>query len=359
MALLLDFRSSTPDQAIFREAIEVWLTSRRFRGDNHRSSQVVAEIERNHAGRPLMSEPSPSRPLDLLGVAGMILCCALWGGNSVAVKFANGDGALPPLGCAALRFLLSLPIVALVCYRGGAGFSRPRRDWWLLGVHGFLTALQIGTYNWGTSHSEAGRSSVFINVHPLVTVALAWLLLGEHLGTRGLLGLGAAVLGVAVILARQFTVGGGLDGDLVVLFSGLVFAVQTIAQKLTFSRIPARTLLFAQTVIAVPIAALWSLMYEGAENYHFTRVAVWGLLYQGIASSGICFSLWLILLGRYQAGRLATIAFLTPIFGLSFANFFRGDPLTPPIVLGGSLVGLGIFLVAGGRASGKPDPAAT
>ncbi len=296
-----------------------------------------------------MSEPSTPRPLDLAGVGIMVFCCALWGGNSVAVKFSNGVGALPPFGCAALRFAICLPIVALFCAQGGTGFLRPRRDWWLIALHGFLTALQIGTYNWGTAHSEAGRSSIFINIHPLITVGLAWLLLGEHLGTRGLLGLGAAVFGVAIILVRQFRTGGGLDGDLVVLASGVIFAFQTIAQKLTFPRIPPRTLLFNQTVLALPIVAAWSLIGEGLESYHFTRPAVWGLLYQGLISSGVCFSLWMILLGRYQAGRLATIAFLTPIFGLSFANLFRGDPITPPLIIGGSLVGLGIYLVAGGR----------
>lgn len=306
-----------------------------------------------------MPEPQTPRPLDLAGVAGMILCCALWGGNSVAIKFANGDGALPPLGCATLRFAISLPIVALVCSRGGAALIPPLRNWWLLIVHGILTALQIGTYNWGTGHTEAGRSSVFINVHPLVTVGLARLLLGEHFGTRGLFGLGAAVAGVAVILSRQFRPGGGLDGDLVVLFSGVLFAVQTIAQKLTFPRIPARTLLFGQTLVALPLAALWSLLNEGPDTYHFTRAAVWGLLYQGIAASGLSFSLWMILLGRYQAGRLATITFLTPIFGLGFANLFRGDPLTPPLLLGGSLVGVGIYLVASGRVRALPEPAPT
>jgi drug/metabolite transporter (DMT)-like permease len=304
-----------------------------------------------------MTEPRTPRPLDFAGVAVMIFCCALWGGNSVAVKFANGDTALPPLGCAALRFVISLPIVALFCYQGGTGFLPARRDWWLLLINGAFTALQIGTYNWGTAHSEAGRSSVFINIHPLITVALARLVLGEHLGTRGMLGLVASVFGVSIILARQFRGGGGLDGDLVVLASGLIFAIQTIVQKLTFPRIPSRTLLFGQTLIALPITLIGSLVTEGTASYHFTRPAIWGLLYQGLLSSGLCFSLWMILLNRYQAGRLATIAFVTPVFGLTFANLFRGDPLTTPLLIGGGLVGLGIYLVASGRIAPSPDPA--
>jgi drug/metabolite transporter (DMT)-like permease len=303
-----------------------------------------------------MPEPTTPRPLDASGLAVAVFCCLLWGGNSVATKFAIADGALPPVGGAALRFIISLPIVAWVCARGGTGYLVARRDLGLLILNGALTALQIALFNWGTSRSDAGRSSVFINIHPLIVAPLAWLFLGEHLGTRGLMGLGSAAFGVGIILAKKLGGGGGLAGDLVIIASAVVFGFQTIVQKRTFPRIPARTLVFAQILVAIPLVGIWSLLFEGLSGYHFTTEAVWGLLYQGLAASGICFSLWLILLGRYQASRLATIAFLTPLFGISLGNMLRGEPLTPPLVLGGALVGLGIYLVASGRPTELPVP---
>ena len=129
----------------------------------------------------------------------------------------------------------------------------------------------------------------------------------------------------------------------------MVFGAQTVVQKLTFPQIPARTLVFAQTWVALPMLGLASLLLERSPGYHFTAASVGGLLYQGIASSGVCFSLWMILLTRYSASRLATIAFLTPLFGIALGNLMRGEPLTPPLILGGGLVGLGIYLVASGR----------
>lgn len=68
-----------------------------------------------------------------------------------------------------MRFMAALPVVAWVCYRGGTGFGVPRQLWPLLVLNAAMTAVQIATFNWGTSQSEAGRSSVFINVHPLIT----------------------------------------------------------------------------------------------------------------------------------------------------------------------------------------------
>ena len=303
-----------------------------------------------------MTEPSTPRPLDAAGVAGAVICCAIWGGNAVATKYCIADGALPPIGGAALRFLISLPVVALICVQARALLWPSPGNWRLLLLHGVLTALQIGTFNWGTSQSEAGRSSVFINMHSLVVAPLAWLILGEHLGTRGLIGLGSAAMGVAIILAKALWLGGGLLGDLVVILSATIFGAQTIAQKLTFARIPARTLLFSQSVVALALSAAWSAVFEGASSYHFTPEAIGGVLYQGLATSGLCFSLWLILLTRHPANQLATIAFLTPFFGIALGSLMRGEPLTWPLAAGGALVGLGIYLVASGKSAAEVEP---
>jgi drug/metabolite transporter (DMT)-like permease len=305
-----------------------------------------------------MPDAITPRPLDFRGVAGTVVCCALWGGNAVAVKYAVPD--LPPVGCAAIRFLIALPIVAVLCWRLGETLRVKRSLWWLLGVHGLLAAAQIGTFNWGTSQSLAGRAAVFINVHPLLVAPMAWLWLGERLGWRGLAGLGAAVCGVVVLLAEPFRRGGAggttLAGDLIVLGSGVIFALQTIAQKKTFPLIPPTTLLFSQTALAFVLSLAYSSVFEGFAAYHFTREAVWGVLYQGLAVSGFCFTLWMILLRTYPAGRLATVAFLTPLFGVGLGRMARSEPLNLGLIIGGVMVGLGIYLVASDRTAHGEEP---
>ena len=54
-------------------------------------------------------------------------------------------------------------------------------------------------------------------------------------------------------------------------------------------------------------------------------------------------------------GRLVTFAFITPIFGVGFGNLVQGEHLTWPLLLGGGLIGCGIYLVASDRsAHGRP-----
>ena len=296
--------------------------------------------------------PDSSHRLTPPVILAMIACCAAWGGNTVAVKAVVPS--IPAAGCAALRFVISLPMIAVVCRGLGQPLGVPRKLWGLVGLHGLLTFAQIGTFNIGTDLGLAGRSSVFINIHPLIVTPLAWAFLGEHLGTRGLMGLGAAAAGVAVLVGPKLTGGGEVRGDLIVIGSAVIFGVQTVFQKWTFPRIPPATLLFLQTVAALPMFLVYSAAVEGFGSYRFTRPAVVGILFQGLIVSGLCFSMWMVLLRRYPAGQIATFAFLTPLFGVGFGSLLRGETLTWELLAGGALVGLGIYLAA--SAGGRERP---
>ena len=287
---------------------------------------------------------SNSRSLDLSGLALTVLCCAFWGGNAVAVKFTVPD--LPAIGCAGIRFLIALPLLFAYCRWAGHALTLPRPLWRLMALHVAITVIQIGSFNWGTSLSLAGRSSAFINIHPLIVAPLAWTLLGERASWRGVSGLVAATLGVAVLLWEPLSRGGDLTGDLVVLASGMIFGAQTVFQKATFHLISAPAMLFWQTLLGAPTFFALSLVFEGPESYHFTTQAMWGVLYQGVAVSCFCFMTWMVLLHRYRASQLAPLAFLTPMFGITFGALMRGETLTWPLLAGGSLIGVGIYLAA-------------
>lgn len=298
-----------------------------------------------------MPEAPQRDQLDARGVAGAVVCCMLWAGNAVAVKAAIP--ALPPMGCAAIRFLLGLPVTLLLCLWAGQDIRVGRGQLGLLVLHGLITAAQIGTFNWGASHGEAGRSTVFINIHPLVVAPAAWLLLGERLGPGGLAGMASAGLGVLILLAEPLRRGGGMAGDLVVLTSGVIFGLQTIAQKLTFPKVAPAALLVSQTALAAVFAGVYSLLVEGSSAFRPTRAAWAGVLYQGLAVSGFGFALWMALLRSYPAGRLTTLAFLTPLFGVALGHFLRGEAVTPSLLAGSALVGLGVALTSSERARGS------
>lgn len=285
-----------------------------------------------------------SRPLDALAIAGATLCCALWGGNAVAVRSVVGD--IPPLGLAGIRFIISLPIIAWITSRTSSKFRIHRDFWWVVPIHGLFLAAQVSSFNWGTSHGQAGRSSVFINVHPLVVTPLSVWLLGERIGWRAILGLVSAFSGVIVLVAGRLMAGGDPKADIIVFCSGCLFGVQSIAQKITYRKVAPTPLLFWQTPFAIAYCLCASAIFESELDWTFTRQAWLAIGYQGVAVSGVCFSIWSMLLGRYEAARLAPLGFMTPLFGISLGTLIHSEPVTPSLILGACMVGVGVYLTA-------------
>ena len=292
--------------------------------------------------------------LPLWVIFAAIGCCAIWGGNAVAIK--RSVPALPAFGCAGLRFLISLPILYAICRVLKQPAWVPSRRLGLLMIHVLFTVVQIGSFNVGTSLGQAGRSSIFINIHPLIVAPLSWLFLGERLGFRAWLGLFSASCGVGVLIVSKSSNGGPLFGDAIVIFSGIVFGIQTVAQKKSFPWIPPATLLFTQTLVSAPIFLVWSVLFEGGPSrFQFTTSSTAGVFYQGVIVSGVCFSAWMLLLRRFPAGKLAALAFVTPLFGVAFGILIEHERLTLPLVFGGLLVGLGIRLVSIDRPLDRLD----
>jgi drug/metabolite transporter (DMT)-like permease len=66
------------------------------------------------------------------------------------------------------------------------------------------------------------------------------------------------------------------------------------------------------------------------------------LAYQGIVIAGFCFLSWAWLMSRYQASKLAALAFFTPPCGVLISHWVLGDALGPGLWLGTLLVGAGV-----------------
>jgi drug/metabolite transporter (DMT)-like permease len=274
-----------------------------------------------------------------------VCCCAFWGANTVAVKFTVLH--IPPVGCAGLRFLGSLAVIAAWCRLDGTSLRFQWRDFWPLAVNAVLTFFQMAAFNWGTAHTHAGRSSVFLNVHPFVVAPLALLWLGEPVGWRAIVGLALAGGGVAVLFDQSpgASAGASPAGDMAVLVSGALIGAGTVYQKVLLARMKPNYLLFWQMALAVPLFLMYSGCAEGFETYRFNAESLAGLAFQSLLVSGFCFIVWMALLRRYPANQLAAFGFLTPCFGIACGHMCRGEPLGISVLAGCGLVGVGLYLV--------------
>src|SRR5690606_32177477 len=69
------------------------------------------------------------------------------------------------------------------------------------------------------------------------------------------------------------------------------------------------------------------------------------LLWLAIPASIIQFTVWFYLLQKGDSGKVSAFLFLAPLFGILFGWLVLGEQLGLPLLIGGSLIFAGIFLV--------------
>ncbi len=73
--------------------------------------------------------------------------------------------------------------------------------------------------------------------------------------------------------------------------------------------------------------------------------ALGALVYQCVVVAFIGYLVWFRLLHRYQASRLVSFIFLTPVFGVILSGLILGESLPFSLWIGLGLVAAGIYLV--------------
>lgn len=281
-------------------------------------------------------------------VAIMLVLCAIWGANFVAIKVGNQD--FPPLFAAAVRSTGAALLVALWAVATGRGVAVDRRRLVDGLVMGALFSLEFVFLYWGTSYTTASRSVLLMYTSPF------WVALGAHVFLPGdrltwlkVGGLVLSFVGVAsVFRASAGNVGANhIVGDAMEVLGGFFWALTTLYVKRTMPRRPMSTfqVLFYQLALSAPILWVASFVFERGRDLTPSVGSMAALAYQTIVVATVSYLIWFWLMRSQQVSRLHSFTFFAPIFGVIFGGIFLGDHLPLLLWVGLALVAAGTYLV--------------
>lgn len=293
------------------------------------------------------SVPASAKRIDLTGALILVVLCAIWGGNSTAVKIA-GEG-ITPVFQAGLRSVGSGALLLLWCWwRGIRLFKRDGSLPWGLLI-GLLFSLEFGLLYVGLSMTDVSRAVLYIFVSPFVTALGAHAFApDERLTPLKWLGLILAFAAVAIVFSSGLTLPKReqIIGDLLCLTMGVCWGVENVIVKVSPLRHVEveRVLLYDLAVSAVLLLGAAWLIGEAGIFDPSPRVLA-SFAYPVVAVSFVSYLVFTSMLRRYQAAGLASFMFLSPIFGVVIATLMLGEPLTMPILIALALNAAGIVLV--------------
>lgn len=293
--------------------------------------------------------------IDLIGAAALVTFSLLMGLNQSLVKLVNA--ALDPVLQAGLRSVFAFPFV--FGFAAMAGRRLSLRDgsapWGLLA--GLFFSAEFALLFEAVERTDVSRTVILFYTMPFwVALAAHFLIPGERLTPRRGVGLGLALIGVALALADQSGArASSLSGDLMALTGAGLWTLITLTARLTpFSRAgPEMQLLYQLGVSAVALTgfALISaaLGPEGAvasvvREPSWTLLGVFAFQVTVVVSFGFVLFFWA--LSIYPASDMAAFSFLAPVFGVIASALILGEALSPAVIGSLALIALGIFLVS-------------
>lgn len=299
--------------------------------------------------QPPASAPAAVNPhLDALAIAALLLCCALWGLNQVAIKAVLPE--VPSLVQFAVRSVLAFVLVLAWMRWRGVRWQDHRHTLRPGLLAGLLFTVEFGMIFVGLQYTTAARSVVFINTSPfVVALVLAAVLPAERLKPLQMTGLLLAFVAIAWAFGDGLSAAGsplGWLGDALVLGAALLWGLTTVTIRLSSLRAaPFELTLAYQLGVAALLAPLGAWLAGQSLPTQWSALALGSLFYQVVIVTFASYLLWFWLLTRYAATKVQAFVFMSPVFGTLFAGLLLDEPLTASLLAALAGVALGLTLL--------------
>jgi drug/metabolite transporter (DMT)-like permease len=278
----------------------------------------------------------------------MLLVTVCWASNIIAGKEAlTGFSAL---ALAQLRVLGAAIIFAILFLASGRmrRLQLTPRKWLFLVAMAFNgIALNQLTFIGGMARSTVAHTGLIVALGPVMVLVIAVVIRLEALTAWKLAGMMIAFAGVGILTADKAGKGNGGHwvGDLILLASGLVFAIFTVLMKEVtnqFDALTLNTLIFALGAIMMLPFCAHAVVFT---NWAALRLeAWWGLAFLVVFGSVVSYLLFAYVLTELAASRAAAFNYLQPVIASALGIWVLSERLTSKVLIGGGLILTGVYL---------------
>lgn len=290
---------------------------------------------------------------DIKGYGLAALAAAAYGTNPAFAVPLYADG-MNPNSVLLFRYILGIPLLALLMKWRGVSFGLPRRAMFPVAVLGVLMALSslclFASYN----HMNSGIASTLLFVYPVMVAVMMMFFFHEKF--RPTLALCLAVMCAGLFMLLKPTGNAELStfGIVLVMASALTYALYIIMVNVsdTVKHIPTTKLLFYVlawgSLLFVVLIPLGNPLTLPASSPEWINLAALALIPTVI--SLLCTTRAIQLIGSTPT---AILGALEPVSAAVLSVVVLGQTLTPNEILGGALIVVATTIVVAGETVDK------
>ena len=272
----------------------------------------------------------------------LLLTAMLWGGGFVGQKL--GMDYVSPFTFTFFRTLIGalflVPVIMIasrIRVKGGSAIRKSSKSdfiWGSLAVGACLIAAE-SFQQYGLKYTDVHKAS-FITAMYVVLVPVLGLFLGQKNRLRIWIAVAISATGLGFLTLR----GQSLSmepGDAMVLMCALLFAVHVQVIDYWVRRVDGVLLSFGQFVVASVLGLVLAVI-NGPDSWEAIKAAMPAILYCGIVSIGIAYTLQIVGQRGVNPAGASIILSLESTFGALAGVLFLGELITAQALMGCALM---------------------
>ncbi len=249
----------------------------------------------------------------------LVLLTLAWGINWPVMKV--GATAYPPLTFRAVSIWGGLPVLAGALVLLKVPFRIPRRHWPEL-----LVLATVNMFLWHTAimpaikHLSSGRAAILGYTMPIFSAVIGALVFGTRLSGRGWTGVGAAALGVLLLLWHELTGMAGKPGYvLLALGAAVAWALGTQMLRRTRIDVPILAISFWMTALTAVVLTGVAALAEPWPWQAPPPAVQWAMAYNAVLIFGFAQPVWF-----YFAHAMPPVASTLSVMFIPVLGVFTG-----------------------------------
>lgn len=260
-----------------------------------------------------------------------------------------------PTATAFWRVALAVPALWLLYFaKPKAKTQRYSGKWPLLLAAGFAFAGDLGFWHSSIKLTSVANSTLLANLASIFVTLAAWMFLRQRPSGVFLAGLGAALVGVALLVHTSIAFSAtGLAGDALGVVTAMFYAGYILAVKALRDRGETTLHLMAVTTTITAIFLFPVAAASGEQMLPATAFGWWMLIGLALVSHAAGQGLIAYALASLPAAFSSVSLLVQPVMAALFAWILLSESLVPLQMLGGVVVLLGIYLARRGSVAGQ------
>lgn len=257
-------------------------------------------------------------------LVGLTLC---WGLNWPVMKL--GVTHYPPLSFRALSMWLGLPALWLVLRVQGVSFKVARSGWRELGTLTFFNMLVWHVLAiLAVQALSSGRAAILGYTMPIFSALIGATFFGERIRWRQAAGVGAAALGVVLLLWHEFAAMAGRPwAALSMLVAAAAWAYGTQRMRRTTLPEATLTLVFWMSLATAIVMSLVATLRESSQ-WHAPDATAWAaIVYNALLIFAFAQPVWLWLARTLPPIASTLSVMMIPVLGVVSGAWWLGETL--------------------------------